>query len=81
MSLAGEIEAKLNEVLDKIAAGVEPAPGPERGLGWGQDGQGRIVIPIDVVAKIAASVVQQHTKDEWLHGFATGLNTDGPRTD
>jgi len=68
-----------------MAEGVGIQPGPERGLAWGENGRGRIVIPMDVVAKLAASVVQPHTRadtgatrDEFLDGFATGLQNREP---
>ncbi|BCJ45302.1 hypothetical protein GCM10010168_85710 [Actinoplanes ianthinogenes] len=52
--IAEAIEAELNRMLDELAKMLNVEPGPERGLGWGANGQGRIVIPLDVVAKLAA---------------------------
>lgn len=62
MSLAEEIEAQLNHVLDRLAEAVDTQPGPERGLAWGDNGQGRIVLPLHVVAKLAAEVAERQQK-------------------
>lgn len=59
-SLADEIEAQLNKIMDKLAESLKVEPGPERGLGWGENQQGRIVIPMHIVAKVAASVAREH---------------------
>jgi len=66
MSLADEIEAQLNTIMDKLAEGLTVQPGPERGLAWGENGQGRIVIPMHIVAKVAAGVAREHSVKEAL---------------
>lgn len=60
MSLADEIESQLNKIMDKLAESLGVEPGPERGLAWGENQQGRIVIPMHLVAKIAAGVAREH---------------------
>lgn len=59
-SLADEIETQLNRIMDKMAETLKVEPGPERGLAWGENQQGRIVIPMHLVAKIAAGVAREH---------------------
>lgn len=92
MSLTEEIEAELNRLLDKLGEGLSVKPGPERGLAWGENGEGRIVVPLDVVAKFAASVAERSQRrqpgpdgdrerdlrDQWLEGFAQGIQEKRP---
>lgn len=92
MTLADEIEAQLNLVLDKLAESLTVQPGPDRGLAWGELDQARIVIPLPVVAKLAASVAERHLRrqpgpdgdqaralrDRWLDGFAQGIQEERP---
>lgn len=77
MSLAEEIEKKLIEVLNALADTIGVEPGPDQGLGWGDATQGRIVVPMDVAAKVAAGVAEQHLRQEWLKGFAAGVDSGG----
>jgi len=81
MSLADEIETQLKKTINALAEAVGVTPGSELGLAWGEHGEGRIVIPLDIVAKLAADVAQRHARgdrpaevdpEEFRAGFLDG---------
>jgi len=75
MSLAEHIETKLNEIMDKMAESLDVRPGPERGLAWGQADQARIVIPMEMVGRIAAGLAEEYMRDERAKGLAEGAKS------
>jgi hypothetical protein len=81
MSLADEIEAQLSTTLDKLIDAVGAEPGPDRGLAWGDATRARIVIPLDVVAKIAASVAEEQIHAAYKNGWADGVVAPRPDVD
>jgi hypothetical protein len=59
MSLVKKIESELNKVVDALADGIPPAEGQQRGAGSGTPSGDRVVLPIEMVARIAAEVAEE----------------------
>jgi hypothetical protein len=59
MSLVKKIESELNRVVDALADGIAPAEGQQRGAGSGAPSRDRAVLPIEMVARIAAEVAEE----------------------